>query len=92
MPIEKKDLRRCLVQKFGFEQVPGTRHDAVALFVGGRKVATTRFSRGHDDINPAILSQIAKQIWVQLAYLQGMYDCHNSRQDYIELLRQSGRI
>jgi len=92
MPIDKKDLRRCLVQKFGFQDVPGTKHDAVALFVKDRKVATTRFSRGRDTINPAILSQIAKQIWVQLSYLQGMYDWHNSCEDYLELLRHNDRL
>lgn len=92
MPMRKRDLQDSLVQKFGFEEVEGSRHDAVSLIVDGRKVATTRFSRGGSEIGDAILTMIARQIWVPLGFLKGMYACTKSREDYLERLRGLGRL
>lgn len=38
--------------------MPGTKHDAISLIVEGRKVATTRFSRGHAELSDSILTII----------------------------------
>jgi hypothetical protein len=92
MPIPKRNLRRCLIHKFHFEEVSGTKHEAVALFVDGRKIATTRFSSSHRDIDDTILRQIARQIWVQLGYLKKMYDCTKNPEDYHEHLRRTGHL
>lgn len=82
MPIPKDRLRTCLIGKFRFEEVPGSKHEALSLFVDGRKVATTRFSRSYSEINDTILKMIAREIWVQLKYLKQMYECTKSRDDY----------
>ena len=91
MSINKRDLVSCLKGKFGFDEVEETRHDAVSLFVGNQKVATTRFSRslrGQENISPTLLSLIAKQLWVDLATLKKMYGCTESREQYLQRLRE----
>jgi hypothetical protein len=92
MPIAKRDLRECLMQKFGFQEVQGARHEAVALFVSGKKVATARFSRSHATIDDTILQMIAREIWVQTGYLKKMYGCTKSRNDYLDLLGETGHL
>ncbi len=92
MPIPKKDLRRRLIKKFHFQQVSGSRHEAVALFVDGRKVATTRFSRSGKDVSDKILSLIARQIRVNLGYLKQMHGCTKGSDDYMDHLRKTGYI
>ncbi|HNS45184.1 MAG TPA: hypothetical protein PKH37_08160 [Alphaproteobacteria bacterium] len=92
MPIKKHDLRQCLLQKFRFEEVPGSKHEAVSLFVDDKKVATTRFSRAGKDISDQLLRLIAREIWVQLGYLKEMYDCTKSRDDYLQHLQNSEHI
>ncbi|GEM_PF-3364209 len=92
MLIQKEDLRRCLISKFGFEEVAGSKHEAVLIFVGGRKVATTRFSRSQRNIDDTIMKLIARQIWVQLGYLKQMYNCARFREDYLRHLVQNGHI
>lgn len=92
MAISKRKLIGCLEKKFHFEPVAGSRHDAVALFIDGSKVATTRFSRSHEDVSESLLRQIAKQCRVQLGEFKGMYECTVSYDDYIDLLTQQGYI
>lgn len=92
MPIPKQDLRRCLIKKFGFEAVEGSKHEAVALFLDDHKVATTRFSRSQRDIPDTILGIIAREICVQLGDLKSMYGCSLSREDYLELLRRTDHL
>jgi len=92
MAIPKDDLRRCLIGKFGFEEIEGTRHEAVSLIVDGRKVATTRFSRSHREIDDAILGLVAKELWVTLGYLKRMYGCTRSREDYLKYLTDNRRM
>lgn len=93
MAVRRKDLEEKLVHKFGFEAVEGKKHDAFSLFVNGQKVASTRFSRGHDEINDAIQTLMARQIGVQqLGFFKQMYLCTKSRDDYLDLLRKAGKI
>jgi hypothetical protein len=92
MPVKKRDLRQCLLQKFRFEEVPGSKHEAISLFVDNKKVATTRFSRCRKDISDPLLMLIAREIWVQLGYLKEMYDCTKSRDDYLQYLQNSKHI
>jgi|GEM_PF-3627734 len=54
MPIEKRSLRQTLLTKFHFEEVPGSKHEAVALFIDDKKVATTRSNKS----NPSVLMNL----------------------------------
>lgn len=92
MPIAKRDLRRCLMRKFHFEEVSGNPHEAISFFVGDKKVATARFSRSHQEINDTILRLIAREIWVQLGYIKKMCRCTKSHEDYLEHLRENGHL
>jgi hypothetical protein len=92
MPILKRDLRRCLIQKFGFEEVPGSRHEAVSLIVEGRKVATTRFSRSGRDIDDSLLTLMARQIRVNLSTLKQMHSCTVGLDEYLAHLERGGHL
>jgi len=92
MPIPKRDIRRCLMKKFHFQEVPSSKHEAVALFVGEKKVATARFSRSHRELSDNILRLIAREIWVNLGYLKRTYDCTKSCQDYLDRLRETDHL
>jgi hypothetical protein len=95
VPIPKADLQRALVRKFAFEAVPGSKHEAHTLKVDGKKVATTRFSRGlrSEDLGPALLRQIALQLRLDsepLKKICGMVECSVSQEDYLRELRDAG--
>ena len=92
MAIGKDDLRTCLIDKFGFTPVPGTKHRAVSLFIEGRKVATTRFSGSHVTLSDNILLMIGREIWVLSGELKRMYGCTMSRADYLAELRAQHRL
>lgn len=92
MPIKKLDLQRSLRQKFGFEEVAGTKHEAVALFIDDRKVATTRFSRGYNEVGDRVIGFIARDLGVNTGFLKGMHLCTNSAADYVRRLREAGRL
>jgi hypothetical protein len=92
MAIAKDDLRTCLINKFGFTPVPGTNHRAVALFINGRKVATTRFSGSHVTLSDDILLMIGREIWVQMGELKKMYGCTIGSEDYRARLRDRKHI
>ena len=91
MPFNKRDFIATLERKFGFEQVDGSDHDAYAFFYDGRKIATTRFSRSHRDIDDTLLTQIARQIRVHdRKFLNEMVSCTRSREDFLQRLRDGG--
>ena len=92
MEITKKDLQSKLVTKFHFQTVDGSRHEALALFVDGRKVATCRFSRSHRSLSRQVLTLIARELWVQSGYLTRMYSCTIGRCDYLQHLQETGKL
>jgi hypothetical protein len=92
MPKSKRDLRKCLLDKFQFSEVEKTKHEAVALFIDGKQVAITCFSRSWDDIDDGMLGNIARQLWVTSRDLRKMYDCTMTREDYLQHLRNSGHL
>ncbi len=91
-PIKKRDLQTCFKKKFGFDEMDGSKHEAVSLFIDEKKIATVRFSRSHRSISDTILSRIAKQCWVNITELRQMYDCTISRDDYLKLLEENGHL
>lgn len=92
MAISKNDLRKCLLKKFEFQEVSGSKHEAVSFFVHGKKVATTRFSRSHRDLSDKILRLIARELWVQLSDLKEMYRCTKGPDEYVAHLKRNGYL
>jgi hypothetical protein len=92
MPITKRELQKSLSQKFGFQETPGSRHEALSLIIDGRKVATVRFSRSHRDLSDRVLNLIARESWVNLAYLKQMVGCTKSRAHYLTRLKEQGYL
>jgi hypothetical protein len=93
--MKKRKIKRELMRKFRFEEVSRKRHQAVAFFYGGKKVATMGFSRssGTNIDDPALLGQMAREVRVgQLRFFKEMIDCTKSYEDYIDRLRQGGCI
>jgi hypothetical protein len=90
--MEKSELRSCLIKKFGFSEVQGSKHEAVSLYLEGKKVATTRFSRSakKKDLDDQILKLIAREIWVQTNYLKKMVGCKISKDEYLLFLQNNG--
>jgi hypothetical protein len=92
MTITKRELQKSLLQKFGFEETPGSRHEAMSLILNGKKVATVRFSRSHRDLSDRVLTLIAREGWVNLSYLKKMIGCTKSRADYLAHLEEKGYL
>ena len=94
MSMRKREIRRTLLRKFSFQEVPGSRHEAVAFYFGNEKIATTRFSRGSgSDIGDDLLAVMAKEVRVcQLRFFREMIDCTRSYDDYVGRLREGGYI
>jgi len=90
MPLTNKQVRQLLLQKFKFQAVEGTKHDAVAFSYGGKKVATTRFSRrSGQEIGDTLLKLIAQQVQVDsLKFCKDMINCTNSYEDYLKSSRK----
>jgi hypothetical protein len=95
MPYKKREVRGKLITKFHFEEVPGSKHEAVSFLFKGKKVATTRFSRKTkgSDIDDYLLKQMAIEIRVNtLNFFKGMIDCTNTKGDFLKRLQEGGFI
>ena len=92
MAIKKRTLIRTLETKLGFVFIGGAKHDAYTCVVSGKRIATARVSRGHKEISDSILRQIAKQLWITLAELKRLIDCSMTLDEYLERLRQQGKL
>lgn len=95
MTFKKQYIIDKLINKFGFCQVEGAKHEAYALYCGDCKIATTRFSRklNSDDISDDILGMMSKELGVnQLGFFKRMLGCTRSNAEYRELLQKNGRM
>lgn len=92
MIISPKELHDCLVNKFKFDEIKKTKHDALILVVDGRQVAYTQFSRSREDIRDKMFGMIARQIGVTSPDLKKMVGCTKSREEYLQSLHQSGYL
>ena len=97
-PITKGALVGALVHKFGFEpyrRKTRAGHEAYTLLIGGRKVATTRFSRQSNpyNIGKPLLRRMATQLRLgSLDVLFGMVACSVSQEEYLAKLRAGGYL
>ena len=94
MPFPKREVKSQLLLKFEFVEVEGSNHEAVAFYYEGKKIATTRFSRGsNQDIGDKLLKVMARQVRVEtLNFFKKMIECTNSLEDYTERLRELSYI
>lgn len=94
MTFSKRDIQKRLTQKFKFEPVEGSRHEAFALFQNGKKVATTRFSRGaNEPLGDNLLKLMARELGVhRVSFFREMLICTKSQEDYLALLKKNGLL
>lgn len=94
MPLDKQKVKNTLLEKFEFQEVEGTKHERIAFFHNGKKVATTGFSRGTGrDLGESLLKIIANEILVSnLGFFKEMIICTKSRQEYLRKLNDGGFI
>lgn len=93
--MKKRLIQQTLQSKFLYVEEPGTKHDRIAFYYEGKKVATTGFSRGAgpDISDPSLLAVMAKEVRVnQLSFLKQMIECTRSYDDYIKRLREGRYI
>ncbi len=96
--MTKGELIDALVKKYGFERYrKGKRgsHEPYTLRIGGKKVATTRFSRqSHSyNIGKPLLRRIAVQLRLKsLETLLRMVACSCSKEEYLEILKAGGHL
>lgn len=90
MPLKARDLKRSLREKFGF--VPYTKgrdrdHEWLSLDPPYAARVAVMFSHNDPDLGDRLLSNICKQLRVTRPFLNGMVECSNSREAYLELLK-----
>lgn len=92
MPFKKRDVHQKLLKKFQFSESPG-KHEYFSLYFGGHKILQTHTSHGHDEIGNSLLKLMAKELGVgQLQYLKNMFSCTISREEYLNMLKEKGRL
>lgn len=89
MPLKTRELRSILLGKFGFYQCKKKKdHKWLCLEVEGLPVIMTQVSHGSGGvIFKGLESKIRRQLRVRKEFFDGMIQCPNSRDDYIEKLR-----
>ena len=94
MPRSSDDIIRQLMRKFNFQMSHDSRHDTYTLFDNNRRVAIIHFSRGRRRmIDDGMLRKMAQEVHApSLAFFKGMIDCTVSNEEYLDHLRQIGRI
>jgi hypothetical protein len=94
VPLPQRDVKETLLNKFGFVEIQGRKHDGLAFYYMDRRVATTWFSRApRRDLHDEILKQMAEQVGVHtLNFFKGMIKCSQSLDDYVQRLRDRGII
>ena len=94
MPLAKRKVKRQLLVELRFQEVQGSKHEAVAFFHGGHKVATTRFSRGSGrELDDTLLKVMAREVRVfNLSFFKDMIDCPRTLDDYVKKLGEAGYL
>jgi hypothetical protein len=89
MPRRNRDVENTLLTKFEFTASKHSdKHRWVKLQLPGLPVIATFFSHAKGDIGDVLWKKIARQLRVRTSYLNGMMDCHNSRDDYYKKVRE----
>ena len=92
MPIERERLRRTLLA-LGFE--PSQRdHELFELYVGGKRVARTKLSRGSEyrTLSENVIATIARQLRISRAFLYELVAGNKTKADYLGILREQGLL
>mgnify|MGYP000044160715 CR=1 FL=1 len=91
MPASARKMDRLLTNKLGFKRRMG-KHQIYVLKVGGRQVARTLISHGTKEIGDSLLSRMARQIGITRPQLMDILDGTLTREDYLRLLEEQGKI
>lgn len=87
-------VERMLKTKLGMQERKGD-HRRFELVVDERVVATTFVSRGSEKyriLGDDLVTKMARQMHVTSGFFGGLVHCHNSKDDYIQALRDQGRL
>lgn len=91
MPASVRKVDRLLRKKLGFERRMG-KHKVYFLQIGERVVAQTLISHGSNEISDNLLSAMARQMGITRRQLMALIDGRLTREDYLNLLREQGKI
>ncbi len=95
MPFRTRDVKKALERKFGFKVEPRSKHDWLAFYHNGKKVAMTGFSRrsGPTIDDDGLLKQMSREVGVsRLGFFKAMIACTKTLDDYIHELKEHGLI
>jgi len=89
-----KDLKKTLLKK-GFEINPKQQHhESYYLIVNGKRSHIhTFFSHSLSDYGPSLMSKIKKQLkFSESNFAEKFFDCPMSKEEYIQMLNDSGEL
>lgn len=90
-PRKTEDIADCLLRK-GFQRA-NRDHVFFFLFVNGKKTnIRTKISHGSTECGANLLSIMANQLQLKSQELEALLDCPLSEEQYIDLLRQRGKL
>ncbi|MDP2937348.1 MAG: hypothetical protein Q8O86_12755, partial [Dehalococcoidia bacterium] len=77
MPLDRRDIKRALENKLGFERTEGAKHRLFSLYIGGKLMLETRTTRGtgHRVIDDPLVTQMAKQVLVPYKFFIELVRC-----------------
>jgi hypothetical protein len=93
MPIERDELESALSRK-GFEK-KNTHHTLYFLIAGGKKTSVfTKLSHGstYREYSDSLVGVVARQMGLTKSELSKFVECTITREGYVDLLRERGRI
>ena len=94
MPLKARDVKKSLREKFGFAPFTKGRdpdHEWLAVSAPGAARVAVMFSRGDTELGDPLLARICKQLKVTRPYLNGMIECSNSREAYVQKLAEAAK-
>ena len=89
MSFKPNDIERLLLHKFQFNNPTNRSDDHIwfELKLDDLPTVTTKVSRNKKEIGKNLKGKIAKQLHVKVRFLEEMFSCTKSKEQYEALLR-----
>lgn len=93
-PRKTRELYNTLLKKGFYEDANRSSHKFLILMVDGKKVNVKTFlSHGNKEYSSSLMSKIKNQLKFETPdQAEDFFDCPMSEEDYIKILKRSGRI
>jgi len=93
MPIPVRKMRQALLDKLKCVEEPGRKHVHYKLILSGKLIAQTHMSRTwKKDIADDMVTQMARQLYLNTAQLKKVVECPWDLDDYKKVLKGKGLL